>query len=280
MEEENIEKNKHSKLKKIIFIILVIIALLFVYTRYIATYGFIVKEYGVHSENLPSNFNGLKIAHISDIHYGTVGRKKLENVVNEINIMKPDIIVFTGDLFDEYFNLNDDTKSSIIEVLSKLEAPLGKYAISGNHDYDYDNYDELIKQCGFTYLDNESKIIYYNGDEPIEIVGYSDELKGKSNYDISLSDYYKIALIHEGDMMDNIENKNFDLVLAGHSHGGQIRLPFIGSLTKIDGARKYYDEYYKVNNSDLYISYGLGETKYMYRAFNKPSINFYRLYSN
>ena len=281
MEEEKIEEVKsHSKLKKIIIIFILLIGITFVYTRYIATYGFIVKEYGVINEKLPDNFNGLKIAHLSDIHYGSVGKEKLESVVNEVNIMKPDIIVFTGDLYDEYFNLNDETKNTIIEVLSKLEAQLGKYAIDGNHDYDFEGYDELIKQSGFTYLKNESKLIYYNGDNPIEIVGYSDYLKGEPNYKIDTTDNYKIALIHEGDAVENIINKNFDLILAGHSHGGQVRIPFIGSITKVEGAKKYYDEYYKINNSDLYISYGLGQTKYMYRAFNKPSFNFYRLYSN
>ena len=284
MEEEEIieeeEVKPHIKLKKIIIIIILLIATLFIYTRYIATYGFIVKEYGVINDKLPSNFNGIKIAHLSDIHYGSVGKEKLESIVKEVNIMKPDIIVFTGDLYDEYFNLNDEAKTSIIEVLSKLEAPLGKYAIDGNHDYDFEGYDELIKQSGFTYLKNESKLIYYNGDEPIEIVGYSSYLKGEPNYNIETSANYKIALIHEGDALDNIVNKNYNLVLAGHSHGGQVRIPFIGALTSVEGAKKYSEEHYPINNGDLYISFGLGQTKYMYRAFNKPSFNFYRLYSN
>lgn len=282
MEEEDIKKEEvksFGKIKKILIISILIVGLIFVYTRYIATSGFIVKEYAVESSNLPSNFNGLKIAHISDIHYGSVGKEKLEKVVNEINTMKADIIVFTGDLWDEYFNVNDDTKNNIIEVLSKLDAPLGKYAIKGNHDFDQDGFDEVIRLCGFTYLNNESKIIYYNGDSPLEIVGYDDDLKGSPNYNLELSDNYKIALIHEGDAADNIANKGFDLILAGHSHGGQVRLPFIGSIYHIEGSKKYYDEYYKVNDGDLYISYGLGETKYMYRSFNKPSINFYRMYS-
>jgi len=273
------KENKHSKLKIIIFIILLIVSFSYIYMRYIATYGFIVKEYSVIDENLNEHFNGLKIAHLSDIHYATIGKEKLESIVKEVNIIKPDIIVFTGDLYDEYSTLTEDMKDKMSEALSKLDAPLGKYAVSGNHDYSYDGYEELIQRCGFTYLNNESKLIYYMGDKPLEIVGYSDEAKGNPNYDINLTDNYKIALIHEGDSFNKIKNKNFNLVLAGHSHGGQIRLPFIGGLKKIEGAKLYYDEHYTYNKTNLYISYGLGETKYKLRAFNKPSFNLYRLYN-
>lgn len=273
-------KKKPSKIKKVLLIILAIIIICFVYIRFIATSNFIVKEYAVYSDNLPNNFNGFKIAHLSDIHYASIGKEKLDKIVNEVNITKPDIIVFTGDLYDEYANFTEDMKSKIIESLSKLNAPLGKYAISGNHDYSNDNYEIIIEKCGFTYLNSNSKFIYYNGDDPIEIVGYPSYLKDNPNYDYELSNYFKIALIHEGDAFDNISDKNIDLVLAGHSQGGQIRLPLIGPISLPVGAKKYYDEYYYVNNSKIYISYGLGETKYKVRAFNKPSFNLYRLYKN
>ncbi len=291
MEEEILEtreskykKNKkkgHSKMTVIIVVLLILIALTFIYMRYIATFGFIVKEYNVTSEKLPESFNGFKIAHLSDIHYASMGKEKLDKVVEEVNIMKPDLIVFTGDLYDRFSNLTDDMKEKIIDSLSKLEAPFGKYAVSGNHDYEHDGYQEIIEKCGFTYLSNESNLIYNNGNTPIEIVGYPSIINDTPDYNISLSDNYKIGLIHEGDAFDNIENKDFNLVLAGHSHGGQVRLPIIGSIKFMlpDYAKKYSEEYYKVNNTQIYISYGLGESEFYIRAFNKPSFNFYRLYN-
>ena len=195
--------------------------------------------------------------------------------------MKPDLIVFTGDLYDRYSNLTDDMKDKIIDSLSKLESTYGKIAISGNHDYEHEGYQEIIEKCGFTYLDSESKLIYSKGNTPIEIVGYPSILKDSPDYNIDLTDNYKIALIHEGDAFDNIEDKNFDLVLAGHSHGGQVRLPIIGAIKFIlpQYAKKYYDEQYTVNNTQIYVSSGLGESEYYLRAFNKPSFNFYRLYN-
>ena len=287
IEEEIVENEKkkkkkgHGKLTTIIIIILLLIAISFVYMRYIATSGFIIKEYNVTSEKIPEGFNGFKIAHLSDIHYASIGKEKLDKVVEEVNIMKPDIIVFTGDLYDRFSNLTDDMKEKIIDSLSKLEAPYGKYAVSGNHDYEHDGYQEIIEQCGFTYLNSESKLIYANEDTPIEIVGYPSILKEDVNYDIELTDNYKIALIHEGDVYDKIENKGFNLVLAGHSHGGQVRFPIIGAIKFMlpEYSKKYYEEHYIVNDSEIFISFGLGESEYYLRALNKPSFNFYRLYN-
>jgi len=279
MEKEKEKKKEKSKMKIIIIVILLLIAITFIYMRFIATSGFIIKEFNVTSEKLPKGFNGVKVIHLSDIHYASVGEAKLNKAVEEVNTMKPDIIVFTGDLYDEFSNLTEDMENKIINALSKLNAPLGKYAVSGNHDYKYDRFTDIITKSGFTYLENETKLIYYNDETPIEIIGYPDEREAKPNYDIELSDFFKIALIHEGDSWEHIKDKGIDLTLAGHSHGGQIRLPFIGCLIKVDGGKKYCEEHYTNNDSELYVNFGLGETEFKLRSFNKPSINMYRLYT-
>ena len=279
MEKEKEKKKEKSKMKIIIIVILLLIAIAFVYMRFIATSGFIIKEFNVTSEKLPKGFNGVKVIHLSDIHYASVGEAKLNKAVEEVNTMKPDIIVFTGDLYDEFSNLTEDMENKIINALSKLNAPLGKYAVSGNHDYKYDRFTDIITKSGFTYLENETKLIYYNDETPIEIIGYPDEREANPNYDLELSDYFKIALIHEGDSWEHIKDKGIDLTLAGHSHGGQVRLPFIGCLIKVDGGKKYCEEHYTNNDSELYVNFGLGETEFKLRSFNKPSINMYRLYT-
>src|SRR5574344_2545441 len=274
------EKKKPNKIKKILFGLFLLIALFFLYIRFIGTYGFNVNEYAVYSDTLPQNFNGFKIIQLSDIHYGSMSKDKLQKIVDDVNNNKPDIVVFTGDLYDEYSNLTETNKADLKEVLNKIEAKLGKYAVSGNHDYSFDGYEQLIEDAGFTYLNSTSKIIYNNGDLPIEIVGYPSYIKDTPNYDYQVSDYYKIGLIHEPDAIDSILDKNFDLVLAGHSHGGQVRLPFIGALYTPPGSKKYYNEYYKVNNTNLYVSYGLGTVMLPFRYFDRPSYNLFRLYSN
>ena len=277
-EIEEKETKKGSKTKMIIIIILLLFVLLIMYMRFVGTHNFIVKEYGLYSEKLPSSFNGLKVIHLTDIHYGKMGKEKLNKIVEDVNNNNPDIVVFTGDLYDEFTVLTDTAKEEIIECFNKINARLGKFAVSGNHDYSNEGYEQLITDSGFTYLNSDKVDLFSDSETPISIYGYPSYLKDNPNYDIDNTDNYKIALIHEPDAINNIIDKDFDLVLAGHSHGGQVRLPFIGAIRKVDGSRKYYEAFYDVNGTPLYISFGLGETEYKIRFFDRPSYNMYRIY--
>ena len=271
----------------VLFIIILIIGSGLLYSRFIATKGLKVKEYKVVNSKITDSYHGLKIIHLTDIHYGsTVNEKELNNIVDKVNEIKPDIVVMTGDLIDERLSYDKDI---IINCLSKIEAKLGKYAVSGNHDIPLDDYNYIIKQSGFTSLDNKYELIYSKSNEPIIIsgIGYSDEDIGikTEQFDKYISELktddikpiYSILLVHEPDTVDNLDLNKYDLILAGHSHAGQVRLPIIGKLYTPQGAKKYYDEYYKINNTDLYISSGLGTSLYKFRLFNKPSFNFYRI---
>lgn len=93
---------------------------------------------------------------------------------------------------------------------------------------------------------------------------------------------YSIVLVHEPDYTDNIlqYNNNINLILSGHSHNGQVRIPIIGTIYTPNGAKKYYDEHYNIGNTNLYISGGIGNSKLDVRLFNHPSINLYRINSN
>ena len=97
------------------------------------------------------------------------------------------------------------------------------------------------------------------------------------NYITENKDIYSILLMHEPDFVDNIKLENYDLVLTGHSHNGQVRFPFVGAIVKPDGAKKYFDEYYKINQTELFVSSGIGTSNLKLRLFNRPSINFYRI---
>lgn len=277
-------------MKKFIIILVIIILILglgLLYSRFIATSGLKVKEYKVVNNKITDSYHGLKIIHLSDIHYNsTINEKELNNIVDKVNEIKPDIVVLTGDLIDERLSYDKDI---IINCLSKIEAKLGKFAVSGNHDIPLDDYNYIIKESGFTSLDNKYELIYSKTSEPIIIsgIGYGDEDIGikTEQYDKYISELkaddikpiYSILLVHEPDTVDNLDLNKYDLVLAGHSHGGQVRIPFIGKLYTPEGAKKYYDEYYKINNTDLYISSGLGTSMYNFRLFNRPSFNFYRI---
>lgn len=277
-------------MKKFIIILIIIILMVglgLLYSRFIATRGLKVKEYKVVNNKITDSYHGLKIVHLTDIHYGsTIFEKQLNNIVDEVNKLKPDIVVITGDLLDERLSYDKDI---IIKCLSRIEAKLGKYAISGNHDIPLDDYNYIVKESGFTNLDNKYELIYSKSNEPIVIsgIGYSNEDIGikTEQFDKYISELkaddikpiYSILLVHEPDTVDSLNLDNYDLILAGHSHGGQVRLPIIGKLYTPQGSKKYYDEYYKINNTDLYISSGLGTSWYRFRLFNKPSFNFYRI---
>lgn len=277
-----------KRILKWLFTIMVIIILIIIYARFIGTMGFVTKEYTLNDKNIPNGFDGIKIVHFSDLHYNrAITLSKVKSVIKEINLINPDIVVFTGDLTDKDVTLTEDDYSDLIKVLSVINAKYGKYAILGNHDYAHEE-DEIIKvynKSGFKYLENSYDIIYNKNNESIFIGGIGSVSYNKDNLDKTFEDIkdnndldYKIILVHEPDISDNItKDYEVNLILAGHSHNGQIRLPIIGALYTPPHSKKYYDNYYNLDGTNLYISSGIGVSSINYRLFNKPSINFYRI---
>lgn len=260
---------------KILFIFILICFLLFIYARYINTSGFVTHEVAVIDEALPQDYNGFKVVHFSDLHYGrTTFEEDLKKIVEEINYLSPDVIVFTGDLFDSD-SIRDEDIEIVTKYLKQLEARLYKFAVIGDYDQKYlETYQSFLEESDFILLDNESYLLYDNSTEPINIVGLTNTNDILSLYD---TDAFTITLVHEPDLIKDIHNSN--VVLAGHSLGGQIKIPFVGGIIKQDGASNYIDDYYEVENQQLYISNGIGTQKFSFRMFNKPSINFYRFYN-
>jgi len=281
--------------KRSIVVLIIIVSLLIatlLYSRFIATSGLRVKEYKVASEKITNDYHGLKIVHISDIHYKTtIFEKELERIVNKINLIRPDIVVLTGDLLDRRKEYNRDDKDILIKYLSAIEAPMGKYAITGNHDIYFDFWEEIIEESGFINLNDTFELIY-GSMEPIIISGISTNFYDDSEIDLKVAEFeefmsslteddtrpiYSILLKHEPDFIDKLNLDNYDLILIGHSHGGQVRLPFFGKIWTPHGSIKYYDEYYNINDTDLFVSSGLGTSGLRLRFFNRPSFNFYRI---
>lgn len=274
-------KKMKLKLKwKIIFSIILFILFVFISVRFIGTSGLKVREYKVKNENLNS-FYGLKIVHFSDLHYGmNVDEKKLSKIVNNINKTKPDIVIFTGDLIDRNTIVTNEINKIIIENLSNINANYGKYYVTGNHDLVNKSYDSIMTSSNFTSLDDSYEIIYSKDNKSLFIGGMKVEKSlnqntidtlNSNNYD------YKIFALHYPDKTDYILKYEPNLVISGHSHNGQVRLPVIGKIITPENAKKYYDEYYQIKNTELYISGGIGNSVLNLRLFNKPSFNLYRL---
>lgn len=257
-----------KRIIKFIIVLVMLFVILYCYMRYIETQNFRVKEYSVVDEELPENFNGIKIIHFSDILYGrTTDINFIKNVVSEINKLNPDIVIYTGDLYEGNINIPEKEKLSISEELSKIKSSINSFCISGNNDKD--DYNTIMMNGGFTILDDQNISVAYKGFEVINITNKFDEL----------GDGFNIGVIHKPDDVDKLDYSKLNMVLAGHSLNGQIRLPFYGALINRDGAKKYIDDYYLIDNTKLYISNGLGTQDISLRMFNIPSFNLYRLYN-
>ena len=288
-----------SHLKKILWgigIFILIISGIILYARFIGTSGLYVKEYKVTNSSIPDSFYGTKIVQISDIHYGrTIKKQELQNMVDKVNQLKPDIIVLTGDLIDKDTMLTDKMATVISDILKQLNATIGKYAITGNHDYKFDKWATIISDSGFMNLNDRYDIIYNNSTKPIFLGGLStntyqkektleEKIKVMNDYFATRTEEnqnffpdYKILIMHEPDYVEEVNPENYDLILAGHSHDGQVKLPGIGAVILPNGAKKYHKNYYNLNGTDFYISSGIGTSRYNFRLFNRPSINLYRL---
>ena len=247
-----------------------------------------VREVEVILTDLPKGFDGLKIVQFSDLHYGTTFfEKHLKNMVNEINSRKVDLVVFTGDLVDKNYTATSDDIELISKYLKEIKTSLGKYAVSGEEDSEL--FTTILNQGDFTILNNDYELIYKNSNKPILITGLDSKLKGYQDIDKGFSYFntegynsniFVISLVHEPDSVSGIlERYNSDLILAGHSHNGNIRIPFVGAMSKVNGALKFDQEYYEIDDTKLFVSSGMGTNGPGFRLFCRPSINFFRLSS-
>ncbi len=274
-------KKDKKKKRNILIYILLVISLLVLYSRYIEPYNLKLKEYKIESKNIPDSFDGLKIIHFSDVHYGrTVDLKYLNKIVNLINKQKPDLVFFTGDFIDKDIKLKKEELEEVKNTLSKIESTLGNFAVSGNHDIKSLSDFKTILDGNFTILNNEERLIYFKDTTPISIVGLSDMSNTKVNYEVFEKEnpYYRIVLAHEPDELKNIKKYSLNIMLSGHSHNGQIRIPFIGPIITPIGSKTYYDEFYNVDGINLYVSNGIGTSTINFRFLSQPSINFFRVY--
>lgn len=263
-------------MKRIIFILILILTLIFLYGRFIETDNFNIKEYTIHNESISDSFKELKIVHFSDILYKQ-DTKKLEKLKKEINDLSADILIFTGDLFDSDYTYSDEDYNNLKDFLSNLNADY-KYTVYGENDEkNLDKFKDIMYDSNFKLLDNSSTLFFYKDVTPIKIIGYTNSSVDFNTLLESDVPYnYTLLITHKPDNIELLSNYNIDTVISGHSLGGIINIPYYGGLIKMDGSNTYINDYYKVNNTDLYISNGIGYKLFEFRLFNAPSINVYR----
>ncbi len=219
--------------------------------------------------HLPMNFHGLRIAHVSDLHNSHLW----EQTIKQLEKAKPDIICITGDIVDCNHTNIDIALTFVADAVTI--APC--YYVTGNHEQllNKDDYDKLIaglETLGVAVLHDEA-IIYDRGDQQICISGVS---WGSNQYQSTLAGYdgYSVLLAHDPQHFESYASSKYDLVLTGHVHGGQFRLPFIGGLYGPgQGLLPEYDSgVYSSSDTDMVVSRGIGNSVFPVRFNNRPEV--------
>lgn len=223
-----------------------------------------------------------RIVFFTDTHFGKYYHEShVEKLVKKINEQEADFIIFGGDLFDNYAR---DRQSMDFEYLKseleKLEASKGKYAVWGNHDYGGGAvriYENFMTSCGFQLLDDESRFIEEYG---INFVGYDDYLMGRTDPALYMleNNFFTIIIAHEPVVAELIKSNGGHFLLSGHTHGGQVSIPFLTSGLLPNGSGEFIKGLYSVEKTDtasslqMYTSSGIGMTRYPFRFLNIPEI--------
>lgn len=191
-----------------------------------------VQQKTLRLPTLPRELDGLTIAHLSDLHMtGKITREFYDAIVDHTNRLDPDLVVITGDIAEKVECLD-----WIVPVLSRLKAREGKYFILGNHEMklpDVDLLRRLVKEAGFIDVGSQAMRVKLRG---VEILLAGSEVPwfgtnpSLSSDSCPLTPDFRLLLSHSPDQLPWAKANNFDLMLAGHTHGGQIRLPLVGAL--------------------------------------------------
>lgn len=217
----------------------------------------------------------IKVVQFSDTHIGDFfSIKDLKKVVDKINEQEADLVLFTGDLMDNAATY-EGSLEEIASILSEIKANSGKYAVFGNRDYGGGAerfYEELMTSAGFHVLLNEHETLTIKG-TTLSLFGADDALIGYYDPVQTVQgiqdDHLNLLMLHEPDLADDFNHEPIDFIVAGHSHGGQVYLPFIGPLITTSLAEKYVRGFYDVSdNMRLYVDTGIGNTKVPFRLFN------------
>lgn len=227
-----------------------------------------VERKDIWLKGLPGGLDGLRLAQLSDIHYGPyLDDAALARVVNAVNELNPDIIVLTGDyvtvpLFGDKSRALRDA-ISCAQVLGGLQARQGVFAVLGNHDHAADAglISEALESHHITVLRNRALPVEEDGAR-LWMAGIDDVLTGAPNLSKALrqvpANEVTVLLAHEPDYADAATRFAVHLQLSGHSHGGQVRLPLLGAPILPSLARKYPAGLWQIGNLQLYTNRGIG----------------------
>lgn len=267
--------------KILIFLLLFIIVVLAVlgYARFIEPNLLRTTSFDIET---PNSVTPCKVVFFTDTHFGKYyDDSHAEDIVDRINQLDADLVIFGGDLLDNYARDQEQIDWEALRGhLKRIDAKAGKYAVWGNHDYGGGAtriYEDFMTSCGFVVLRNESRIL---DDYGIKLVGYDDYLMGAADPAVyeGGSGMFQLNISHEPVVSQLIENESENFLLSGHTHGGQVQIPFVTSKLLPKGCGKFIKGFYtaeEIGTSvplQMYTSSGIGMTRYPLRFLNVPEI--------
>lgn len=266
----NTKKQKYIKLAITLSIVIVIILFCNFQNKHLET-----THYTYAAEQLDADLEGYRIVQISDLHNAKFGKNN-QKLVGRIRECEPDMIVLTGDLVDSN-HTNVDRAVQFVDEIVKI-CPV--YYVTGNHEYwlEKSEYDELMDGligAGVVILDDQVVEISM-GDAKFRLVGLDDKSLADGTLEALLSDEKELTVVlaHEPQYFARYAGTGVDLVLSGHAHGGQFRLPFVGGIVAPD--QGFLPEYtageYYMDGTEMIVSRGLGNSVIPARLFNYPEI--------
>ena len=276
------------KKKKLLVILSTVLAVIILMISLVAwgNKALELNEITIDSENLPEAFEGFRIAHVSDLHNDEFGKDNIK-LLKLIENADPDIIAVTGDIIDSY---TTDVEIAL-SFMGKAQQIAPCYYVNGNHEGrvpdDYQTLKEGLEACGVTILENESLLLEKAG-ECIRLTGVSDPgfetdylygdtegvMRRHLTELIADSENFNLLLSHRPELLGVYADFNVDLVLSGHAHGGQFRLPFAGGLyAPNQGLMPEIDAgLYTEDNTKLIVSRGIGNSLFPFRLNNRPEV--------
>ncbi|PYP50147.1 MAG: hypothetical protein DMD45_12220 [Gemmatimonadetes bacterium] len=234
--------------------------------------------------DLPAGLDGLTLLHLSDLHAGVhLGEDKMQEIVAQANVLRPDLIVQTGDMID----ISQSYIPAYVRAFRDLRAPLGVVTVLGNHDR-YTGEREVIRACreaGQVFVQNGCHVIERGG-ATLALLGIDDPHNWTADdpqtrdVDAALAaappDAFRVLLAHRPGAWDSAAPRGIPLTLAGHIHGGQFYVPLIGwSPGRL--ITKYVMGHFQRGSSQLYVSRGIGVVGVPIRVFAPPEIELFEL---
>ena len=241
----------------------------------------VLKEVNIRLRGLHPDLNGLRMSQLTDIHYGPFfGRRDLEYAVDMANSTRPHIALVTGDLITR----RGDDLEGCLNILKRLRSDAGVWACHGNHER-YAGLEDaatlLARRRGFHVLRRDSECLRF-GAAKLNLAGVDYQSLGLTPLvgaeDLLVPDAPNVLLCHTPTVFDRAAELGFDLMIAGHTHGGQVNLPLgFDNLTFVRLSTPYIQGLYRKNGSQLYVSCGLGTVAVPVRIGAQPEVTLIRL---